>query len=242
VTDGDSAWAAKIGWIKKSMASLAARAARADELETQLAEAEAVVREQEVRSLFGNSMSEDAIETFVSHSSTLGEDEYSRWRDEKELMLLEVSAAKKEMPDFIKKKKGDMKEDKKEDKGKANVFEALLMKRRSESGSANPDTMNGNPNEPTLINQNTGDVQVNSGVNSGQLKTPIHKIAGSAGDNPADALENAQEESGVSLAGAQTGDDGEGVNPFRTLANVVTDAHDEKKEEDQERPGFDPVQ
>jgi hypothetical protein len=103
--------------------------------------------------------------------------------------------------------------------------------------------MNGNPNEPKLINQPLGP-GVNSGVNSGQLRTPRHKIAGSAGTDPAKKLEDAQEEGGVSLAGAQTRDDGEGVSPFRVLANLVAETRETKEDEKQgeKRPGFDPVQ
>jgi hypothetical protein len=243
--DGDAAFKAKLAWLQKSMSSLKTRAARADELEKQLAEAEAVVREQEVRALLEDVISPEALEHFVTHASKLSEEAYGQWRDEKELMVLEIAAKK---PPFPPAKKGakpvaEEEEEVPAEKGCANLFAALLNKRRSESGSANPDTMNGNPNEPKLINQPLGP-GVNSGVNSGQLKTPRHKIAGSAGDNPAKKLENAQEEGGVSLAGAQTRDDGEGVSPFRVLANLVAETRETKEDEKQgeKRPGFDPVQ
>lgn len=234
-TSGEAAFSAKLAWIQQSMASLRTRAARAAELETQLAEAEAVVREQEVRSLLGDAISEEALDTFVTHAASLDDESYARWRDEKELMILELGRAGKGMPEEMKKKMEDKKA--KKDDAKANIFEALLTKRRSESGQASPDT-------PTdmghLINHPCGD-GVNSGVNSGQLKTPRHKIAGSAGDNPADSLENVQEEGGVSLAGAQTGDDGVSVNPFRVLASVVANASEEESSEVKVRPDFDPV-
>lgn len=234
---GEAAFQAKIAWLERSVASLNKLATRAAALEKQLAEAEAVVREQEVRSLLGDAVSEEALEMFVSHAATLGEQEYTRWRDEKELMVIEVSthAAKKEMP--FPPKKGDKKkeEEKPADKGCANVFEALLAKRRSESGTASPETPT---NMGHLINHPGGD-GVNSGVTPDVLRTPRHKIAGSTGDNPAKALENAQEDSGVSLAGAQASGDGEGVSPFRVLAGLVINAKEEVKV--QERPGFDPV-
>lgn len=235
---GEAAFSAKLAWISQSMASLRTRATRAAELEAQLAEAEAVVREQEVRTLLGEVVSEEALETLVAHAATLDDKAYTHWRDEKELMVLEIArSAKKEMP--FPPKKGDKKvEEKPADKGCANVFEALLNKRRSES--AYPDTMNNLPNEPKLINQPTGP-GVNSGVSPAGLKTPRHKIAGSAGDNPAKTLENAQEEGGVSLAGAQAGDEGEGTNPFRVLAGLVVDAREEDDREVQGRPDFDPV-
>jgi hypothetical protein len=104
--------------------------------------------------------------------------------------------------------------------------------------------MNGNPNEPDLINTtNTGETNVNSGVNPGQLRTPRHKIAGSAGDDPTKALENAQADGGVSLAGSQAEGDGEGVNPFRVLAGLVYNAREEEVETEPQakKPGFDPV-
>lgn len=233
---GEAAFQAKISWLERSVASLNKLASRAAVLEKQLAEAEAVVREQEVRSLLGDSVSEEALEMFVAHAATLNDAEYTRWRDEKELMVLEITtrAAKKDMP--VPPKKGEKKEDKSTDKGCANVFEALLAKRRSESGTASPET-------PTdmghLINHPGGD-GVKSGVTPDVLRTPRHKIAGSTGDNPAKTLENAQEEGSVSLAGAQAGGDGEGVSPFRVLASLVVNAKTEEVKA-QERPGFDPV-
>lgn len=245
-SDGADAFAAKLSWLEKSMAQLQARAERADELEVQLAEAELVVREQEVRALLGGVVSNEAVDSLVSHASNLDSDAYATWRDEKELFALEFASAKedekemknKKLPPFMKKGK-DKEMDKEEDKSSA--FRALLEQRRSES-MANPDTMNGNPNEPDLINQNTGDVEVNSGVNSGQLKTPRHKIAGSAGDDPADILENAQDEGGVQLAGANASGDGEAVNAFRSLASIVVNQNDVTPVAENGKPDFDPVQ
>jgi len=242
--DGDAAFKAKLAWLQKSMSSLKARAARADELEKQLAEAESVVREQEVRALLEDVISPEALEHFVTHASKLSVEAYSQWRDEKELMVLEIAAKKPPFPPKKPAKPGEEvveEEAKPADKGCANLFAALLNKRRSES--AFPDTMNNLPNEPKLINQPTGP-GVNSGVNSGQLRTPRHKIAGSAGTDPAKKLEDAQAEGGVSLAGAQTRDDGEGVSPFRVLANLVAETRETKEDEKQgeKRPGFDPVQ
>lgn len=240
--DGGAAWSAKLSWLEKSMASLRARAERADELESQLAEAEAVVREQDIRALLGDSFSEEAVEVMVSRAANLNDEDYQAWRDEKELMVIEMTRAADKKTKKMSDEEVQSIKIKKEEKAKSgeNPFTALLEQRRSESGMADPDTMRNNPNEPDLINQNTGDVDVRSGVSPEGLRTPRHKIAGSAGDDPAQLLENAQEEGGVSLAGSQAGDDGEGVNPFRVLANCVTDA-DEDEEDSQDRPGFDPV-
>jgi hypothetical protein len=261
VTDGDSAFDAKIAWIQQSMASLRARAQRADELEAQLAEAEAVVREQDVRVLLGEAVSEQALETFVAHAASLDADAYEAWRDEKELMVLEMSRAMehgdkedkakgKDMPpalkeQMMKKKKeseGMYGKDKAMKDAKANVFEALLQQRRAESGMATMDTMRDNPNEPDLINHpGDGTTDVRSGVNPGSIRTPRHKVAGSAGNDPAEMLEYAQEQGGVSLAGSQAHDEGEGPNPFRSLANLVASSDEGKETESQEGPGFDPV-
>lgn len=240
VSGGDSAFNAKISWISKSMATLRDRATRADELETQLAQAESVVREQEVRSLLGDIFSVEAVDAMVARASELDDDSYASWRDEKELMVIEMTTAKddkeKKLPPFMKKG-GDKDKDKDKD-AKANVFEALLAQRRADSGSASPDTP---PYEPHLINPN-GDDGVKSGATPGSpgLSTPRHKIAGSAGDDLAGQLDNVQvDNSDVSLAGSNASDDGESVNGFRTLAGLVVDAVEE--EEAKERPGFDPV-
>jgi hypothetical protein len=262
VTDGDSAFEAKISWIQQSMASLRDRAARAEELEAQLAEAEAVVREQDVRALLGSHISEEAVEAFVAHASSLDAESYERWRDEKELMVIEMAVAKKhqempevakkhqEMPEALKKKMMDGKKSKEGEamygmkESKANVFEALLQKRRSESGmhGATMDTMRDNPNQPTLINHpGNGSTDVNSGVTPDAVRTPRFKIAGSAGDDPAKMLENAQEEGGVSLAGSQVQDEGEVPSPFRVLASLVIKEEEEVKNVNQDGPGFDPV-
>lgn len=240
-TDGTSAFNAKVAWLTKSVSALKERAARASQLEAQLAEAEAVVREQEVRSLLGPVISQEALEVFVSHASKLSNDQYVAWRDEKELMVIELtaSAAKKEMP--FPPKKGKKEEEKAPEKECANLFEALLYQRRSQNGSANPDTMNANPNQPSLINQPTGP-GINSGVSPEALRTQRHKIAGSAGDDPAKELENAQAESGVSLAGSKAGDVVESVSPFRVLAALVTNNSEEETETPAKKPGFDPVQ
>lgn len=240
-SDGDAAWNAKIAWIGKSMGELRDRAARATELETQLAEAEAVVREQEVRGLLGERFSAEAVAAMVSRASDLDDEAYQSWLDEKELMVIEMTQAakdEKKLPPFLQKGK-DKEKDKKDAKA-GNPFAALLAQRRTESGSASPDTP---PILEDRINHPGGE-GVNSGVTpaSPGLSTPRHKIAGSAGDDLAGQLENAQAEGDVSLAGSQASDDGEGgVSPFRVLANVVTENAPEDNEEKAEKPDFDPV-
>jgi hypothetical protein len=109
---------------------------------------------------------------------------------------------------------------------------------------ADPDTMRNNPNEPDLINPpGDGSTDVRSGVTPSApgLSTPRHKIAGSAGDDLAAQLDNVETEGNVSLAGSQASDDGESVNVFRVLANVVTDTKEDDSEVQVEKPDFDPV-
>jgi hypothetical protein len=182
---------------------------------------------------------------FVTHAAGLETDEYERWRDEKELMVIELAQAadKKEKgkPPFMKGKDKKGGESGDSSCASENPFAALLAKHRSESGQANPDTMNSNPNEPThLINQpSTGD-QPKSGVSSTSLKTPRHKIAGSAGNDP---LDSAEADEGINLAGASASDDGgSGESPFRTLASLVAGSQKSQEKDPAKKPGFDPVQ
>jgi hypothetical protein len=242
---GAEAFTAKIAWIEKSRASLATRAARADELETQLAEAEKVVREADVRELLGKVVSEEALVTFVAHAADLNAQEYARWRDEKELMVIEMSAkAAGKLP--FPPKKGEVKpEDKKakekEAKATQNLFAILLNKRKA--GLASPETMPGF--EPHLINPQGGE-NLKSGVSPESLRTPRHRIAGSAGDANTSLLEQAQAEGSIDLAGASAHADDEGgsvAKAYRSLASLVTGTGKVvTKKDPAEKPGFDPVQ
>lgn len=250
---GEAAFKAKIAWIENSLAGLRTRAARANELESKLAEAEAVVREQDVRSLLGDVMSDEAVEAFVSHASKLDNDAYTQWRDEKELMVIEIVKAAKvcieeeeeevEAPAGKKGKKMPF-PPKKEAKA-SNPFQSLLQKYRTES-QADADTTKVTNGDP-LINH-PGGPGINSGVNPGSLRTPRYKIAGgAAGNDPSKVLETAKPKNGVSLAGANQAGDESGVsNPFRTLAGLVTDSKQENDVNETkpkaEKPGFDPVQ
>lgn len=245
---GAEAFTAKIAWIEKSRASLATRAARADELEAQLAEAEKVVRESDVRELLGNVVSEEALATFVAHAAELNADEYARWRDEKELMVIEMAAKAAGKPPFPPKK-GEVKpgekkkpEDEASCKATQNLFAALLGKRKA--GLASPETMP--PFQPHLINPQGGE-NLKSGVSPESLRTPRHRIAGSAGDANAALLDKAQADASIDLAGASAHADDEGgsvANAYRSLASLVTGTGKvvTKKKDPAEKPGFDPVQ
>lgn len=221
--DGTAAFNAKIAWISKSAASLRERAARADELESQLAEAEAVVRDQDIRGLLSDHVSAEALEVFVTSAKDLSEDSYQSWRDEKELMVIEMSSAR-ELSD--KQKEAMKKEkDKKDGKKGGNPFAALLEERRTEAEG--------------LINHPGGE-DLKSGVNSGQLKTPRHKIAGSAEGDELNSVE--ADEKNIDLSGANTGTEGNVVSAFRVLAHAVTETKDVQDEgQGNEKPDFDPI-
>ena len=238
---GDAEFRAKISWLQDSRAALAARAAVADELETQLAQAESIVREQEIRSLFEGKLSEETVEQFVSHASALSDDDYSVWRDEKELMILEMSAQAALPPALqkvIDKKKGKKTDEK--DDAKANLFRALLEQRRLEAmegyNQDDPSKM------PALINQPTGP-GINSGVPAGVLRTQRFKIAGSAAGNDLEIdLDLVQADDNVNFAGtSQAGSDGEsGSNPFAALASEIT-GYGKEDGDKAGKPDFDPT-
>lgn len=257
---GEQAFQAKIAWIQNSLASLRTRAARADELENKLAEAQMLVRENEVRALLDGAISDEVMETFVSHATSLEDEEYSRWRDEKELMVIEmVKAAKKAVEDSPEEEVAESadteaeenapkgkKAKKKAKSGTENPFKTWLEKLRSEAGEADPDTMDGANNHEELINPPGGE-NINSGVSPEKLRTPRFKIAGgAAGNDPLHALKNAKPKGDVSLAGAtQAGSEGAGVSPFRVLAALVTEQPKQVSDETEtkaKKPGFDPVQ
>lgn len=246
---GAEAFNAKIAWIQNSLASLRSRAAIATGLEAKLAEAQSVVREQDVRSLFGDLMSEEVVDAFVAHASKLNDEAFQNWRDEKELMLIEVSkrseAKKEECAEEGEEEEMPFPPKKKKEAKASNPFQALLEKYHSAS-QADPDTSKVTNGDP-LVNH-PGGGGINSGVNPGSLKTPRYKIAGSAaGNDPVKALDNAKPKNGVSLAGAtQAGSDGEGENPFKTLANLVVSSLEQEDEDETKSqaksPGFNPVQ
>lgn len=238
---GEATFRAKIDWIQSSRAALAARAARADELEGQLAQAESIVREQEIRSLFEGKLSDETVEQFVSHASSLSDDDYAVWRDEKELMVLEMGSQAALPPALQKKideKKGK-KTEKKED-AKANLFRALLEQRRLEAmegyNQDDPSKM------PSLINQPTGP-GINSGTPAGVLRTQRFKIAGSAAGNDLEIdLDDVQADENVNFAGtSQAGSDGNGApNPFAALASEIT-GYGKEDGEKAGKPDFDPT-
>jgi hypothetical protein len=235
-TDGAGAFAAKLAWLTKSRAALAARAERAEELEGQLAEAAKQVRANEVRGLFSEILSEPEVEAFVAHAATLDDEGYAAWRDQQEIVVLAVAAKPAFLKDKEEKGKDGKKEEKKKDAkasdGDENVglFAALLENRRAEAEG--------------LINHPGGE-DLKSGVTTSApgLKTPRHKIAGAAeGEDAEDVLESAQADDAPNLAGAADGGDSgeEDVEDgFRTLASEVTSVR--KAVAKKAKASFDPV-
>jgi hypothetical protein len=220
-SDGTSAFNAKIAWIGNSVAELRVKAARADELEAQLAVAAEAAREAQVRALFAGVLPEDHVEALVTKAKSYDDADFEDWMAEKELLAIDLVAVAGEKPDFLKKGKD---KDKKEDKKEADAsdrFRSLLESRTAEGSEG-------------LINH-PGGADVSSGLSSTSLKSVLlrHKVAGSAaGDDLTDELENAQlEGDDVNLAGAsQAG--GEEVDEvraaFASLASIVTDTEEDK--------------
>jgi ribosomal protein L12E/L44/L45/RPP1/RPP2 len=150
-----------------------------------------------------------------------------------------AQGAKGEHPFAKKNDKKDEKKDEKKSEG-FDLFTALLEKRKSESMEADPGTPSA---EPHLINPPGGD-GLKSGVNSGQLKTPRHKIAGTAGNDLEDVLDDVQEDDNdVNLAGAaQAGEEDEVAGAFRSLASEITGyGKEESKDSEAQKPNFDPT-
>lgn len=189
VTDGDSAFAAKISWITDSLKALASRAERADELEEELSIAANQLREEEIKNLFAEVVDEQHLDALVTIGTSIEDGEkYDQWLAEKKFFAQKLSEAAgkeddkkkdKKMPPFMKKK---MKEG--EDKSNANDAVDAAVKFLQE------------------------DLGLSSGLNAGTIRTPRHKVAGNetANDDPNSALANAKPEDNVNLAGAGRGD------------------------------------
>ncbi len=246
---GEDAFKAKMSFIGKGVAALAARAKRADELEAELSVAAVLVRENEVRAMFNNVLEKDEIEALVAKSKVLTDEEYSDWRDEKELFALALSAAKKPPMDPKQMEADKAKKAKKPaaDKSAGPAcgtmgFADLISKRRAAVDSP---AEGDDPAEMTPLNnapsQTPNDVK--SGVNPGDLRVPKNKIAGSAaGNDPSDALDNVEAEKGVNLAGASaTGvasSDERNICDFKALAALVIRQDVDTKDD---KPNFDPI-
>jgi len=236
VTGGESAFKAKISWITDSVKSVAAKAKRADELESELQKASIAFREQEVQDLFNGLLTDEEVQALASVGASKNEADYAEWFTEKEVLAAAL-AAKNTFKEDEDEDDEDPKDKKKfpfppkKGKGASNqeIFAALLEKRK-----ANLEAI---PNETGDVKPIPNGKNINSGVNPGSLKTPRYKIAGNAGTDPEKVLSNATPEKGVDFAGANVNADEE-VDGFKALANVVCEV---VRKEKAEKPGFDPV-
>lgn len=88
VTDGDSAFNAKIAWIKESTANLLEQASVAASLEKELAEAKILARSKEVADLFKLLKLTDAqVQILQNKAAKMSDDEYMEWFAEKQLIV-----------------------------------------------------------------------------------------------------------------------------------------------------------
>jgi hypothetical protein len=239
-TDGDGAFRAKLAWVEKSMASLQERAARADELEAELAKAGEVVRENEVRREMAG-LPEDTINALVAKASSLDDVEYHDWLSEKKLLIVDVATAA--FPDFGKDKekgkdkdkdKEKMKDKKETKKETASAFEALLLSRLNTTG-----------NEETSFINHPGGADITSGVGANALRNPKDRLVkGSADEDLTDALNDVQADGNVDLAGASQNDTVEldkVQSAFKAMAKIITSGQEDKSSDKSEKPDFDPV-
>lgn len=238
-SDGEGAFRAKLAWVEKSMASLQERAARADELEAELAKAAEVVRENEVRREMAG-LPEDTIDALVAKASGLDDEDYQDWFAEKKLLIVDVARAA--FPDFGKDKdedkdkgKMDKKKDKKKDKkGEASAFEALLISRMNTSG-----------NEETSFINHPGGADITSGVGADAIRNPKDRLVkGSADEDLASVLDNVQSEGDVDLAGASQAE-GQEVDKvqaaFKALAQTIMSGKEDESSDKSKMPDFDPA-
>lgn len=235
VTGGESAFKAKLAWIADSYKAAAAKAKKADELESELAKAAVAFREQEIADLFKGKLTDEEVGALVKIGANKSEADYAEWFAEKEVFAAVLAAKyveededaetcptdKKKMPFPPKKGKGDT---------NLEIFTALLEKRK-----ANLEAI---PNETEDVKPIPGGSNINSGVNVGALKTIKFKIAGNAGTDPEKVLDKATPKNGVDFAGA-TVQSAQEVDGFRALAKAVCDVVEEEVEA--EKPDFDPI-
>jgi len=235
VTDGDSAWNAKIALFKSMGSVMTAAASRIEELETEAAKAAQQTRANEVHGLLDGLLAESEVDALVAVASELSDDDYEAWSEEKALfsMALQEAHAAKKNPFEKKDEEGkDMKKEKKSDA--ASDGELTLVQKAIKA------RMEGLINHP-------GKEDLKSGVTPGApgLSTPRHKIAGSA-EADLTVLEQALAEDGVNPAGASMGEGAEGTDSdpygFRSLAMTLTGNDEEGDEADKgDGPNFDPV-
>jgi hypothetical protein len=208
VTDGDSAFAAKIDWIRNSLKSVAAQAARAVELESELAIAAQQLREEEIKSLFAELVDDKQLDALVTIGVGIEDgEEYDTWLAEKQFFASKLAEAaghpkSKEEEDEMHKMMLKKKAVKDNEKSNANdAVDAAVKFLQSES------------------------LGLSSGLNANTIRTPRFKVAGkdTANDDPTKVLDNVTPEDGVNFAGAGRGKDDEEdkIPAMRVLANEL---------------------
>jgi len=218
---GEADFQAKIAWIKNSLASkVAPMVKELADLKKDVAEAAAVLRDQEVTALLKDHLTEEEVKAMVAVASKKNDTDYAEWLVEKELFVERIKGAK--APPYAKKDEKTKEADKKCDEPSMAAAITELVKLRK---GANAD--------------------VNSGVGSGVLKNPRFKIAGSDEETVETVLDGVKKEEKVDLAAAKGGEDDEKENGFRSLAASLVG--NDKSENTNQRPGkakaaFDPVE
>jgi hypothetical protein len=219
--DGEAAFNAKIAWINNSVASkIAPMAKELADLKKDVAEAAAVLRDQEVTALLKDHLTEEEVKAMVAVASKKNDADYAEWLAEKELFVERIKGAK--APPYAKKDEKEKEMHKKCDEPSMAAAITELVKLRK---GANAD--------------------VNSGVGSAALKNPRFKIAGSNEEAVEAVLDGAKKEEKVDLAAVKGGEADEKENGFRSLAASLVG--NDKSENTNQRPGkakaaFDPVE
>lgn len=232
VTDGDSAFQAKISWIADSAKAAVTKAARADELEEDLAAAASAVRESEIRQVFASEVFDvEEVEAYVQAGLSQSDEEYEAWLAQHQLVLskLQNSGAAEEsgkkMPPQLQKKKEE-KMDKEKAKSQRDLFRELLQRDADRRAGAKEAYL-----QPDSLGQNSGVSTSDPGLSS-----PRHRLV-KGGQRPDQVLDGATAQQSLNLSGAEGGseEDSQQVNPARTLARelysgVHKDAGDESQD------------
>jgi len=225
---GDAVFNAKLAWLTKSMGSLAEKAAKADEMAEQIAQAGLALREQEIRSLFADVLATEEIEVLVRAGLEKTAAHYEEWLEEKRFFVahLKGEAAKKG-----KMSKKDEEKNPKEKEPDEDEDDAAKASRSLQQEFAN--LLNG-------VKEGT-ESDLSSGVNAGSLRVPKCKIAG-AKEVADEVLDGATAEKTPNFRDAKGGSEGEEEeNGFKALAQAIIGGNDKKERPAKAKAAFDPV-
>lgn len=93
VPDGVQSFASRLDWVTKAFKTLAEQAAKAVELEKEIAVAARAMREQEVKHLFASVLSDEEINVLIQASASLSDEAYENWFKEKELFAIKLKGS-----------------------------------------------------------------------------------------------------------------------------------------------------